>query len=493
MKLVSKFFREQKRYTKNDLKHILEFDDTGVERLIKNLKSFGVLKCVEKSSRQFEMTDLLDDDVEIVDSSASNEDCLYVFTYVGIIILGNRIIKVFPKYLLSTNVDPLLEMKQVLKVLEKYSHSEEQIINLFNGDAEERSFNTLAVILFLLRDYYQYGIYTNYQNVYEVNGEGSIFWEKTIDENYPLIRNNRPYYIEVITEKKIDDEFDYFTRLHECVLTKCSQMLHESQLDSLFDLDELVLSEEDITDFGDREYILYKIEKELDTQFNTRRQILLKTIYAYILQDRKLLDENDGVSLFGTNAFHAIWEAVCAEIFDNKLKTPLDKLGLGMPIEKTYNSKQKLIQIIEKPEWISDSLGAIQATDTLIPDLVSFFKIGKEDYFIIFDAKYYNVQLEHNKPLRGVPGIGDITKQYLYQLAYNCFIEKHNIKFVRNCFLMPTEKKSVIYKGYVRLEMLENLGLENIHVFQIPAFEAFDCYLSKRKFDMTKLHLERVK
>ena len=84
------------------------------------------------------------------------------------------------------------------------------------------------------------------------------------------------------------------------------------------------------------------------------------------------------------------------------------------------------------------------AADTLIPDLVSIPQIDGTDYFLIFDAKYYNIQLEKGKSLRNNPGVGDVTKQYLYQLAYRNFIKAHNIAVVKNCFLMPTEKDEII-------------------------------------------------
>ena len=141
----------------------------------------------------------------------------------------------------------------------------------------------MAVILFLLNDYYEYGIYTNSEDIVEVNGEGEILWGKTIDESFALIEDNRPYYMELYTGKTVDDDMDYFKRLHECVLTECSHQLHEAQLDTLFDMDVLELSEESLQDFGDRDYILERIFKELNVQFNTRRQILLKTLFAYIL------------------------------------------------------------------------------------------------------------------------------------------------------------------------------------------------------------------
>ena len=301
MKVVSRYVREQKRYTKNDLKSKFSFDEDGVEKFIKNLKAYGVLKSVKNTDDQLEMSDLVDDDVEITDETAESGDCLYVFTYVGVITCGSRVIKVYPKYLLSKKDDNVLdEMKQVVKVLERYSRSEEQIINVFNGDGENRSFNILAVILFLINDYYEYGIYTNSEDIIEVNGEGEILWGKTIDESFAMIEDNRPYYMELYTEKSVEDDMDYFKRLHECVLTECSRQLRDAQLDALFDMDVIELSEETLADFGDKEYVLERIIKELNLQFNTHRQILLKTLYAYVSQDRKMLDENDGISMFGT-------------------------------------------------------------------------------------------------------------------------------------------------------------------------------------------------
>lgn len=488
MEIVSSYVREQERYTKNDLKDIFSFADNEVEKFIKNLKAFGVLKSVKNSNDQMEMSELTDEDIEITDDTAESGDCLYVFTYVGIITCGSRIIKVYPKYLL-TEQDHLESMKQVLKVLERYSRSEEQIINVFNGDGENRSFNMLAVILYLLNDYYEYGIYTNSEDIIEVNGDGDILWGKTIDESFALLQDNKPYYMELYTGRTVDDDMDYFKRLHECILTDCSEQLHTAQLDSLFDIDQIILSEEKLDDFGDTDYILERLQKELNIQFNTRRQILLKTLYAYVAQNKRLLENNDGISMFGTTAYHAVWENVCAEVFDNKLKTSLGKLNMSVPLSKEYTPSDMLIEIIEKPVWKGPDTEEKKASVTLIPDLISIPKIGNEDYFFIFDAKYYNLRLEKGKTLGGNPGIGDVTKQYLYQLAYKKFIKAHNIAVVKNCFLMPTEKNEIIDKGTAKMEMLEALGLENIQIRLMPAAMMYEYYLTQRKIDVVLLNL----
>lgn len=87
------------------------------------------------------------------------------------------------------------------------------------------------------------------------------------------------------------------------------------------------------------------------------------------------------------------------------------------------------------------------------------------------------------------PGIESITKQYLYQLAYQQFIEDHNFSSVKNCFLLPTENNEIEDKGEVRMEMLSNLRLQDIKIRLIPATMAYDLYLSGSKMDMERLDL----
>ena len=122
-----------------------------------------------------------------------------------------------------------------------------------------------------------------------------------------------------------------------------------------------------------------------------------------------------------------------------------------------------------------------ESQETLIPDLIGIYNVENKSAFVIFDAKYYCIQLDETKPLRGQPGVGDVTKQYLYQLAYKNFITDHCIQEVKNCFLMPTEKDKVIDLGYARIAMLEALGLENIAIRLMPATFMYRCYLDNKR------------
>lgn len=282
--------------------------------------------------------------------------------------------------------------------------------------------------------------------------------------------------------------------MHECILTRCTEELRDADLLDLFDIMGVDISDEHIEDFGDKEYILERIVKELNVQFNTRKQLLLKTLYAYIANS-SALDDLDCFSMFGTNSFNLVWEKVCAEVMDNQLQKPIGGLRLPMPLAEQYRDMRhkKLIDLIDKPQWSgtapNSELFVKQAEDTLIPDLISIVNVDGNYQFIIFDAKYYNIQLEHNKKLRGQPGIESITKQYLYQLAYQPFVEAHQIGTVRNCFLMPTSSAEIVEKGTASLSMLSELGLQDIQVRLLPAEMMYRHYIDNTKLDLQLLNL----
>ena len=381
-------------------------------------------------------------------------------------------------------------------VVERYKDSSDVqlLIRMYNDTSDSSAFNMLAVMLFLLQDYFEYGAYTNTQDIIESNGPGDILWDKTINETFTLLSNNRPYYPELLTMKRVNDDFDFFKRLHECILTRCTEELREADLLDLFDIMGVDISDEHIEDFGDKEYVLERIVKELNVQFNTRKQLLLKTLYAYIANS-SALDDLDCFSMFGTNSFNLVWEKVCAEVMDNQLQKPIGGLRLPVPLAEQYRDMRhkKLIDLIDKPQWSGTAPTGEpfvkQAEDTLIPDLISIVCVDGDYQFIIFDAKYYNIQFEHNKKLRGQPGIESITKQYLYQLAYQPFVETHQISTVRNCFLIPTASSDVIEKGVVPLGMLQNLGLQNIQIRLLPASTMCKHYIGNTKFNLQSLNL----
>lgn len=487
--MVSRFVREQKRYTQKNLRDIFDCTSEKAVVIIKKLKEYGVLKAVRATDEQKDMSDLINEDIEIADVEIGENEYLYVFTFVGVITVAGCILKCYPKYI--SNDAPKTELKQIIKVLERYN-SKEQIIYMYNDSEASNSFNLLAVMIYLLNDYFENGVYTNTQDIIEKNGTGEILWDKTISETFTILSNNRPYYTELLTKKRVMDDFGYFKRLHECILSFFTKELKKADILDLFDIMPVEISDEELDDFGDIEYIRYRIENELNVQFNTRKQLVLKAIYAYITHCSNL-SLIDSFSMFGTNSFNLVWEKVCAEVMDNQLYNTLGSLKLPVTLNGIYKATDTLISLIEKPKWVGIKIdgGSFTKTanNTLTPDLISIHTRDGICEFVIFDAKYYVIQLDHHKELKGQPGIGDIIKQYLYQLAYKEFIDLHHISEPKNCFLMPTEKPDIIEKGYTNMQILDDLGLQHIQIRQLPANEMYEYYLNGDKMDISRLNL----
>lgn len=486
--MISKYVKEQKRYTQEELRKIFECNIDEAVQIIKKLKEYGVVKNVKKNDRQSMLSDLVEEDVRVTDIESGERELYYVFSFVGVIVVYGRVLKCYPKYINSSD-NPIIQMKQILRVLEKYN-SKEQVIKLYNESDDGGSFNLLAVMLYLLQDYYDNGIYTNDVEVIETNGTGEILWDRTINETFSYISNNRPYYTELQTKKRVSDEYDFIRRLHACILTKFSKELEESDLPELFNIVTVELSEEQLNDLGDDDYILYRIQNELNVQYNTRKQLVLKAMYAYIAQ-KASFNNIDSFSIYGTNSFNLVWEKVCAQNFGNVLNSKLSELPLGVCDDYKDSKDNTLIEIIDKPVWHRTSGDISDAkSDTLRPDLISIYECGDsgEYCFGIYDAKYYNIEFHKNASgyrVIGQPGVGDVTKQYLYHLAYDDFITKQGYKYVQNMFFCPDEAGDKEY-GWVQMDMLHQIAnkkLENVAVVKLCASEMYDLYLENRTVD----------
>ena len=61
----------------------------------------------------------------------------------------------------------------------------------------------------------------------------------------------------------------------------------------------------------------------------------------------------------------------------------------------------------------------------------------------------------------------------------------------KNAFLFPTYGSQVKNKGYVELEMLHNLHLQNIQIIMLPANIINELYLDNEKCSILRLELDK--
>ena len=474
--MKSAYFMEGKKYSWETLKSMLSCSNMEMEQLINILRENNIVKKINNLDRQNDK--LFKEYRREVDVNQFD----YVFNFVGIVIAQGIVFKCYPKYIVNSN-EPKMELCQILKVLKKCEYKYQQLKMFDNVDKTKYS-NHLAIILRLFQDYFDNGLYYNFETNVEINGEGEIIWDKTMDDSFVLFSNKKPIYTELYTKCQFINENDYFKRLHECVLTLANKELKKTELLEYFEIPEIELSNEMLDEFGDKEYILYKLEKELKNQYVTRKQNTLSMIYAFVNNEERLFDI-DCFTVFGTNHFNVVWEMVCSEIMNNQLHKQLYKIKCPIDISQKYNITDTLQDIIEKPFW---SYANRKADDTFIPDLITTFVDEGSYYFAILDAKYYTPLLEKDKSPKGQPGIESIIKQYMYQLSFQHFINDSKFDYVLNCFLMPSDERSeIITKGYVELENLQSIGLQKIQVKFLPAVLMYDYYLKGRSIELPKL------
>ena len=464
--MKSVFIREQKRYTFHELQFRFNLDKEPLQKLLQRLKSFGILKTVKNTKEQQELSDLFEEDAELEELSSGGSESLYVFTYVGLVMIQNFVLKCYPKYI-DKEEDLDIKLKEIIQVIEKADQKEQEILIYSEYDSGS-SFNELSLIMYLLNDYFEYGLYNIEDTILEINGYGDINWDKTINDTFTIISNNRPYYPELVTQRKIDDKTHFIKRLHGIILTQATKTLQHADLHNLLGLPELFLTEEELDDLAEKGYILYRIEQQLSVEFNTRNQLLLKALYIYVDKKDTSSVKSD-ISFFGTNSFHVVWEKACAVAFENHLDHSLESLGLG-------DSTQSLKEFLEKPKWTSKGISQY-SSKTLEPDTISI----QDSLFMIIDAKYYLLKVEVNG-LYNNPGIGDVTKQFLYQLAYKDLVSAQEKDLVvKNFFVMPTESETDLDFGSVTMEMFTGkpLELSPIYIIKLNVAEVYHAYLKE--------------
>ena len=279
-KVYSAFFRELEPYNFSQIKQKLAInDEEQVKKLIRTMKAYNILKTVTAEKQDYE--NLSDQDYIFAEVKPESDSIVYVFKFVGIVLLGDTVIKCYPKYIDSDDQKVIEDsLKLALKALEKYNTNKIQELSLYNGDDFEKDFNKLELELFLLHDYFIHNLYSNQEEVIEINGEGEYLFDKTVEQNMLIMQDGLPYYVEIFTRRNLDDDTDYFRQLHKCILNECSNDLEKTGLLDIFGLSSVEFTESKLEDFGEKEYILNRISSELGNQFITYRQTLLKTLYT---------------------------------------------------------------------------------------------------------------------------------------------------------------------------------------------------------------------
>lgn len=278
-------------------------------------------------------------------------------------------------------------------------------------------------------------------------------------------------------------------RLRRAILSEISRFLDGCGLTDLPSIGAAELTNENPTDLNETEHLQWLIDRERASQYVTWKQESLDLMRLHLFEEGAEADRGVVLQLGTTSYYHA-WEVTCKAVLGDPLGYRLQKLPQITPTDGWAEHKNAtLLQIIPRPIWArTEEMCNAEDVDILIPDTVTFDDYDGRKLFCIYDAKYY-VPNRHGKMV-GQPGVESATKQFLYQSAYQSFIEDHGFDAVVNAFLVPTEDN-----GSELLASMSFLGVisvpsggvtkssNHIYMWALPVHEVFDCHLMGRELD----------
>ena len=234
------------------------------------------------------------------------------------------------------------------------------------------------------------------------------------------------------------------------------------------------------------------LESTISQTFDDRKLSVLTALKLYFNSGKVLLGENE-LQLIGTRSFENIWEEVCAKVFTSQKNDSLNKIEPYIDhsmINKNFKGKTPtLVELIKQPIWKRYRKGASGIPkDTFKPDYLRFERKANPDYYVfyILDAKYYCPNWTDDS-ISGQPSVEDVSKQYLYYLAYRDVLERYKVSEVRNYFLMPKRKGEDKIPGFVKIDILKQLGLGVVEVRMLDPQLMYDNYLRNRHLNLSEL------
>lgn len=432
-------------------------------KFLREYQRFKILDLIDDKTKQdyckSQIDQLLKQGILFIEATG-----IYYFKFVGAINFFGRMIIVFPKYKSLPEKELTFKNKgyaqQLFKIFEKYEAKSIREDNLLAKDYNEEKdyFSLFALYKELIEDYIKNGLYENQKSIHEVSGLGEIDWNKTVNEIHPFFSSTmRPIYMNYYSHDIEEEQENYIKFIQMELLAKATKYFNQFKELGLDIIDLDYHFDDNIP--GEISYKVYKIESEL-RQVYIERKIKLLNLMKEILKNLEHSKTND-LSLYGTKNYEKVWESICQDVFGHQ---------------------KKWVNQITKPIWKDLKTDIASEVNTLLPDIT----IQKENSFYILDAKYYSCKFdEKGKMIGSKPGVGDISKQFLYQGAYEKKFENEGHKYkYYNAFLMPTEDITKDYEiiGEVTFPLKEFEGKE-IKIIKLNTYIMYSYYLKNLKYE----------
>jgi hypothetical protein len=313
---------------------------------------------------------------------------------------------------------------------------------------------SLNLILKLLHDYRQNGIYTKRHSLNTLNS-GKPNWNKTISRSTAYPSGKNLIYLDVHGSKWANSSTCEVSQVHAQVIKEL-----ESKFSILFFGHAGVFSEFHIEEPSNlsADYLLHVLNKELTLTYSARDIWLLQSLIQYLSVIRGKLKSELKV---GVKHFHTVWEYMLSQTLDktisiNKLlPTPTYKLTNGNIVTAPRKGQRLDVVLYE------------EATNT----------------FCIVDAKYYAAD-----SITTAPGWPDLVKQFFYVKALRTIEPSAKIS---NAFVFPGTNEylasaHMLEKKSKKLLDIEYPPIDCVYVEPLELMESFTNY---RKMTLLSIRL----
>ena len=458
--------RELEPYSQAELLHIFGVEKKNWPELADRLERRHILR---RRSVYKEIDELGNSEF----SEHTRDEKEYSLSFVGVYVWKNILVYSLPKYArqifgdnnfltlssVRENKDAFVQLGSIMRVLRRYNKTRVQ--ESLNAATQENRDDFLALLVHIVTDYARYGLYRDDMNEEALNGRGRILWQKSIQTKRPVMQDGRPCYIDLVVRHTLEDRDNFFTRLHLYIVDRCQQVLTRTGLTDLLAIPKIAEEAMPPYDMGDGRLLIRKIEGELKEQFDSRRRYILQLMLKYIRCESANDVRHSDELVFGNSSFHCVWEEACREV--------LGKDG------------RRLLEIAP-PTWEGANMTGwhqwAASQKSLEPDII----IKRDNAYWLFDAKYY-LPIIKGTNISRLPGVGDITKQFLYQQALKEQSEQG--RDIYNAFLMPlpdtetTEYHTISLFARVSMPLFKKLGF--IYTYRIRPDSLYEAYLNPGK------------
>ncbi|TYK66031.1 LlaJI family restriction endonuclease [Colwellia echini] len=313
-------------------------------------------------------------------------DLIYKVSFVGCIEVKGRVIISLP-YGVSINQLSRLSFlglrSYIIKIIECIRIFERHFI----GENEIVSSGKIAASFSLIEDFEENGFITKFIKENSINGTGSIDWKRTIKKFQPFKISDSWVHKNLVTRSNTNHEN------HELILVQKWALNQATKYSSLLSDEHQILEDELECNLSRDE--VTEIVMRLYPKSNKDREIYVLDL---ILQ---LLDEQEGTefSAIYTKSFNLIWEETLQQVLGHNQKLK-DKAPRVM-----WNDDHS---VNEELEIKSKPTGSAPQVDIIFEN---------EDRLYIFDAKYYDIINNGNRP-----GLTDLYKQFYYGEAFKAIL-----------------------------------------------------------------------